>query len=149
MLGITGAAKVYSSFGTAKVLAMADPIAGISFRDLLLAVGIVELLIARLCVLGGNPKLATAMVAGLGTSFLVYRVGLWFIGWHRPCGCMGSLTDMLHISPRAADNIMKVLLAYLLVGSYAIVLWQWRRERATRGAPAPTAVPVREPETAA
>ena len=29
------------------------------------------------------------------TNFLIYRLGLWSIGWHRPCGCLGSLTGFL------------------------------------------------------
>jgi hypothetical protein len=40
---------------------------------------------------------------------------------------MGSLTSALHLSEKAADNIMKVVLAYLLIGSYGLLLWQWRK----------------------
>jgi len=53
----------------------------------------------------------------LATNFVVYRVGLWWIGWHRPCGCLGNLTDLLGISPHTADTIMKLVLAYLLAGT--------------------------------
>jgi hypothetical protein len=49
--------------------------------------------------------------------------------WHRPCGCMGSLTTALHLSDQAADNIMKVVLAYLLIGSYGLLIRQWRQEK--------------------
>jgi len=50
------------------------------------------------------------------------------MGWHRPCGCLGNLTDLdlLGISPHTADTIMKLVLAYLLVGSYWL-LWRSRR----------------------
>jgi hypothetical protein len=44
---------------------------------------------------------------------------------------MGSLTSALHLSEKAADNIMKVVLAYLLIGSYGLLLWQWRQGRAS------------------
>ena len=97
------------------------------FRELLLLVGLAELLIAFFCLFTDRRRFSLLAVAWLSTNFLVYRLGLWFIGWHRPCGCMGSLSDMLHLSPRAADNIMKVVLAYLLTGSYAILLLEWRR----------------------
>jgi hypothetical protein len=50
---------------------------------------------------------------------------------------MGSLTDLLHISPRLADNIMKGVLACLLMGSYGILLWQWRQRRGQGQAVAP------------
>ena len=49
---------------------------------------------------------------------------------------MGSLAGVLHLSDRAADNIMKGVLAYLLVGSYAILFCEWRRGRAVSAAPA-------------
>jgi hypothetical protein len=39
---------------------------------------------------------------------------------------------MLHLSDQAGDNIMKGVLAYLLVGSYGILLWEWRRRRVGR-----------------
>jgi hypothetical protein len=132
VLAFTGIAKVCSVFGHAKLLAVADPIAGIPFRWLLLAVGVVELPIAGVCFFSQNKRLATVLVAWLATNFLVYRLGLWWMGWHRPCGCMGKLTDALHISEHTADNIMKVVLAYLLIGSYGLLLWQWRQGRVAK-----------------
>jgi hypothetical protein len=110
------------------MLTVLDPIVGVPFRWLLLALGLVELLIAGVCFFGKNMKLATLLVAWLATNFLVYRLGLWWMGWHRPCGCMGKLSDALHISEQTADNLMKVVLAYLLIGSYGLLLWQWRRQ---------------------
>jgi hypothetical protein len=149
VLGVTGLAKALSAVGSARALDAADPLIGMPFRQLLLLVGLAELLIAFFCLFTERRRLSVLAVAWMCTNFLMYRLGLWFIGWHRPCGCMGNLTDILHISPRAADNIMKVLLAYLLFGSCAILLWQWRRERASLVAPAPKDLPVREPETVA
>jgi hypothetical protein len=70
---------------------------------------------------------------------LVYRLGLWWMDWHRPCNCLGNLTDALHISPQAADNVMKVLLAYLLIGSYALLSWHWRQKQRL----GPTASPLK------
>jgi hypothetical protein len=43
---------------------------------------------------------------------------------------MGSLAGMLHLSDQAGDNIMKGVLVYLLIGSYGMLLWEWRRRRA-------------------
>jgi len=62
---------------------------------------------------------------------VVYRLGLWWMHWHRPCSCLGNLTDALHISPQVADNVMKVLLAYLLIGSYGLLIWKRWLERKT------------------
>ena len=69
------------------------------------------------------------LVAWVATNFVAYRLGLWLVDWHRPCVCLGSVTDALRISPQAADNIIKVVLAYLLIGSYTILFVNWRQNR--------------------
>jgi hypothetical protein len=53
-------------------------------------------------------------------------MSLVWLGYHKPCHCLGNLTDALNISPAAADTSMEVLLAYLLLGSYAILIWLWK-----------------------
>ncbi|MBP7826871.1 MAG: hypothetical protein KA236_10015 [Verrucomicrobia bacterium] len=102
VLALTGIAKIWSAFGSVKLLAVADPIAGIPFRWLLLEVGVLELVIAGVCFFNRNRRLATLLVAWLATNFLVYRLGLWWMGWHRPCGCMGSLLSAL--APLGTDG---------------------------------------------
>jgi hypothetical protein len=130
LLATTGLAKAFSAIGPARALDTADPLIGISFRQLMLLVGLAELLISFFCLFTHRRRFSLLAVAWLSTNFLVYRIGLWFIGWHRPCGCMGNLTDLLHLSPRVADNIMKGVLAFLLLGSYGILYWEYRQRRA-------------------
>lgn len=132
VLAATGLAKVWSAFGPTKLLAVADPITGLQFGHLMLAVGLVELVIAGLCLFSKAQRMSLALVAWLAANFVVYRLGLWWMGWHKPCGCLGNLTDALHLSPQAADNLMKVLLAYLLLGSCGLLFWQWRLGRQAR-----------------
>jgi hypothetical protein len=129
ILAITGGAKIWSALGTSKFLAAVDPILGLKFGQLLLAVGLAEIAVALVCCFSRRQTLALGLIAWLATNFLVYRVGLWWMDWKRPCGCLGNLTDALHLSPQAAENIMKVLLAYLLIGSYGLVVWRWRQRR--------------------
>lgn len=126
ILALTGLAKAWSGLGHTRVLAVPDPVTGISFGHLMLAVGVVELVIASVCLFGKSQMLKLGLVAWLATNFVAYRLGLWWMGWKKPCSCLGNLTDALHLSPQAADNIMKVILAYLLIGSYGLLLWQWR-----------------------
>lgn len=126
ILALTGLVKLWSAFGEAKMLGIADPIFGMSFGNLMLAVGAVELVVAVVCLFSKNGKLPPVLVAWLGTSFLFYRIGLWGIGWHRPCSCLGNLTDALYIPTQIADTAMKIILAYLLIGSYAALFWLWR-----------------------
>ena len=47
---------------------------------------------------------------------------------------MGALAGVLHLSDRAPDNIMKGVLAYLLIGSYLFLIAHWCGNRASRPA---------------
>ena len=125
ILFVTGAGKVWSVFGSARILGYVDPILGLQFRQLFLALGVMEILVALVCLFSRHQAVATTLVAWLATIFLVYRLGLFWMDWRRPCGCLGNLTDALHLSPQTADNIMKVMLAYLLVGSYLLLAKEW------------------------
>jgi hypothetical protein len=126
ILFFTAAAKVITSFGHGSILITRDPVTGFQFHDLLRGVGCVEAAVALVCVLSRRLWLSASLVAWLMMSFLVYRFGLVLVGYHRPCNCMGNLTDSLHLSPQSADNIMKGILTYLLIGSLAVLFWFWK-----------------------
>jgi len=129
---ITGLAKILSAFGHAQMLKQADPITGIRFGHLMLVVGMLELCLVGVCLFAKSQRWALASVAIMAGNFVAYRVGLWWIGWHKACTCLGSLTDALHIRPELADNIMKVILAYLLVGSSVFFALLWQNSRCLR-----------------
>jgi hypothetical protein len=132
LLLITAIAKIISATGGARVMLIPDPIIGISYRYLLIMVGLAELMVAIILLFGQRVNLKIILLAWLSTNILVYRIGLIWVGFKKPCGCLGTLTDALHISPTVADSIMKIVLAYLLIGSYAalFMLW-WQRKRAS------------------
>ena len=122
ILLVTGLAKVISASGKAAILENTDPLFGISFRHLMLLAGITELVVSGACFLRAKRNHSLNLVTWLATAFLVYRAGLWYIGWRRPCPCMGYVTDALHIHSQTADTIMKIILAYLLFGGYGTLL---------------------------
>jgi len=129
ILSITGAAKIWSSFGQASLLTVTDPVIGIKFSRLLLFTGLVEAAVAAVFFVSGRQTPFLKLVAWLSTNFALYRAGLILMHWHHTCSCMGNLTDALHIRPEIADNIMKGVLAYLLIGSYSMLLSNWRSNR--------------------
>jgi uncharacterized membrane protein len=129
LLLVTALAKLVSSQGDARILQSYDPILRIKFQQVFWVVGVVELIIAIICFLPVSFGWRTKLVAWLATNFVIYRVGLWLIGYQRPCPCLGNLTDALPISPSTADLALKILLGYLLVGSYALLFWVWRQGR--------------------
>jgi hypothetical protein len=129
LLSVTAFAKLISGFGTAHILLQFDPIFRIQFRYLIFGVGILELIIAAVCFFASQLEWKTKLVALLSTNFLLYRLGLFFIGYHKPCPCLGGLTDAINVSPRVADITLKIILAYLLIGSYGILFHQWWKNR--------------------
>jgi hypothetical protein len=129
LLIITAVAKLISSAGNARILQIEDPIFYVPFRIMFQLIGSLELAVASICIFGRRVGMQAVLVAWLATSFAVYRLGLLWIGYHKPCSCLGNLTDTLHIAPQTADTAMKIILAYLLIGSYATLFWLWRQRK--------------------
>lgn len=123
ILALTGAAKVLTAFSNAKVLEAQDPVFGFSLRHLLVLVGIAELVVSVICLVNRrNRRLSLLLLAWFASSVVAYRIGLWAMDWHGPCRCLGTLTDVLPVSPKTVDLLMKMLLVYLLLGSCAGLL---------------------------
>jgi hypothetical protein len=120
---ITGSAKVLTATGKESVLTITDPILGLSFRNLFLFAGSVELIVALICLFTTKRMLNLALVFWMAANFTAYRIGLFLVGWHRPCVCLGRLSDPLGITPQTADSLMKAVLAFLLIGSGSFILW--------------------------
>jgi hypothetical protein len=127
LLLATSLAKFISASGNARILQTTDPIFSIPFRHVFWIVGLIEFIIALVCFFGKRIELKAGLLALLTTNFLIYRFGLVEIGYNKPCSCLGNLTDALHIPPQAADMALKIILAYLLIGSYATLFWVWRQ----------------------
>jgi hypothetical protein len=132
VLLITGVAKIVSVFGVARRLDAPAPILGVTYGHLMLGTGVAEVLIAGLCFFPKTRNAGLGWVAVIATMFLIYRICLWAIGWHGICGCMGNLTGEIGMSTETAEEIMKVILAYLLCGSYASLAWRWTKGRNAR-----------------
>ena len=126
-------AKLISGFGHEKILLTIDPLTGFQFRNLFRIVGCIETAVAFLLIFNKQIWLSAGLVSWLATGFLVYRLGLVLVGYHKPCSCLGNLTDALHIPPQTADTAMKIILAYLLIGSYATLFWLWRQRGKAEG----------------
>ena len=126
ILLITSVAKMISSGGDAKVLRVLDPIFSISFRAEFWIVGGVELSLAILLFKLKSIPLRVGLITWLGTMFLLYRLGLILINYQKPCTCLGTLTASLHISPSFADNVMRIIVCYMLLGGTTILFWDWK-----------------------
>lgn len=128
MLVITAGAKVWSLIGDSGLLYEVDPISDLTFGNLLSLAAALELGVAAVCLF--RPAADGLLAVGwLSTIFITYRICLWWINWEKPCSCLGNLTDALHISPQLADDVMKGLLGFMLIGSVSLLILNRRRDQ--------------------
>lgn len=134
ILLVTGLAKLVSAIGKDRILNLADPVLGVHIRYLIFMVGLLEMVISAIGFLSHRKELSLILLAWLATNFTIYRVGLRYIGWPSPCHCMGTITDALHISPQVGDLVMRIVLLYLILGSFGLLVLSWFcRRRAQLG----------------
>ena len=133
ILLITAGAKFIGSAGHEKILLERDPIIGVSIKNLILAAASTELAVAVVCFYAKGIWMPAMLIAWLATNLLGYRIIRELIGYQKPCSCLGNLMDALHIPPQTADTAMKIILAYLLIGSYATLFWLWRQRGKAEG----------------
>ena len=125
---MTSVAKLYSATGSEGILDIADPIFRLSYRYLLVALGLVEIAIAGYILYGAANAVKCAVLASLSSCFIIYRVGVLVLGVPDPCPCLGTITAKLPFGPATADLLLKGMIAYLLLGSLYYLL---RRSRCT------------------
>lgn len=128
LLLLTAIAKFISASGSSRILQVPDPIITISYGHIFWIVGTIEFVIAVICLCGKQAGLQLSLVAWLSTVFLIYRIGLLWIGYQQPCKCLGNLTDALHIPESLANQTMQVILFYLLLGSYVLLFFYYTRK---------------------
>jgi hypothetical protein len=124
LLLATALAKLISVFGRSEILDVEDPLFGFSYRYVMLIVGFLELSVSLLCLLAPKTRLSLNLVIWLATTFLVYRFGNIIIGYKHLCPCLGYFYDAIHLSPRIADLLAEMILAYLLTGGYGLLVMQ-------------------------
>jgi hypothetical protein len=127
--------RFLTAAGSAPALALPEPVLGIPLRYAVLLVGGFELVVALICLFGRRAGLQLGWLAWLATNYAVYRIGLLTMGMHQQGTCIGSLTDPLHLARGTLGIITGLLPLYLLLGSYAAVIWLWlegRRVKATK-----------------
>ena len=122
VLALAGATRVWEGLQHHQVLHLPDPLSGISFRYLLLGIGAAELLTAWLCLFTRRQRLSLWLLVWLVFDSLVYRAGLWSMGWPHPWVFVGGLADLLHVSPLWADGLLLVLDLCLLAGGAKLLL---------------------------
>ena len=130
ILALAGVNDLLDCLQTTQVLDLGDPLLGIPFRYLLFLAGLVELVVAWLCLFTNKKVLSLRLIVFLVVGYASYRIGLWTIGWPHPWPLVGGLTGELNVSPLVADSLLAAASLFLFLGSGA-ALWLNRRNEVT------------------
>jgi hypothetical protein len=106
--------------GNALVLAQPEPLMGISLRHAVLLVGMVELVVALICLFGKQTGLQTGCLVWLASNLIIYWIGLIWTQTEPQSACWGTLTDPLHLSGGITGDIVSLIPFYLVAGSYVL-----------------------------
>jgi hypothetical protein len=109
-----------------------DPIFFLSVRHLFWIIGSIALVTALVCLFDGQPVRQMVLLAWLATNFAIYEFGAYWQGCRGLTGYLGGFSQVFGISPRIANAIAIAVLAYMLIVSYASLLWLWRNKRMER-----------------
>jgi hypothetical protein len=112
---LTAIAKLGASFQPLPLLFAKDPILGISYKNIMIYIGTLELVIVLLLLFSKNTFIKLCSITWLGVCFMTYRVFHKLMGVIDPCPCLGTLTSWLHIN-RDASNLLLNTLSIFMVG---------------------------------
>ncbi len=122
--------KIVGATGAATILNERDPILGIPNRTLMGVVAVLELAIGALCIFGRDRQLQGVVLIWFGTVLAIYRAGLWWMDYAKPCTCLGAIGEALSLSDLAADIILRSVLVAMVVAG---ILACWTSVAARRG----------------
>jgi hypothetical protein len=126
ILFITATAKIVSATGTAEALSHPDPLIPLSNRQVFYMTGGIEIIISAFLLMKRDAQgIKLSLIAWLATTFLVYRAGLWWAGAPNLCDCLGNINAEVSISPQTIHYITLILLAWLLMGSGLLLIFNW------------------------
>jgi len=121
VLFLTAIAKFWSMTGSSGVFDEQDPITRLPFQLLMLMAATLEIGVAAVCIIA-KPVYGLLSIAWLSSLMVTYRVCLAWVGWRKPCSCLGNITDALHVDPFVADIIMRCVLGVMLLGSASLLV---------------------------
>ena len=129
---LTATAKLISVRQTMGYLNLRDPLFEfMTNRQLLSSAATLEFVVVILLLWVKSSGKKLALIAWIGSVFFLYRISIYLVKLpgYIPCPCLGDAAASLHISPNHLDWAMKAILAYLLVGSYGLLLANYLHDR--------------------
>ncbi|MGO8931300.1 MAG: hypothetical protein ACLQU3_30965 [Limisphaerales bacterium] len=119
-----GVAKLISGLGTARALEQVDVIFHIRVRLLLFLVASIEFLVVLGLITLRSRTKRFVLIQWLSLCFLIYRLGLRWLGFTGFCPCLGTVTERLPFSPKVLDSLLLWAVLYMLIGSTTLLAFR-------------------------
>jgi len=130
LLFLTAVAKLFSAFGSARILTARDPMFLLQYWQIMIVVGLLEFAIAVYLFRGRNSILKLTAILWLGSNFIFYRMANDLAGI-TVCPCLGTTLDALRLSSRQSDLLLGGFVLYLFLGSAFLLCAAWSRSLKT------------------
>lgn len=115
LVALFGAAKLLSVLSGVKLLQTTDPVLGLQLGNLLLLIGVIEVVLGGYCLLADSISYRACAILGFSLAVAAYRVARSFVGESQYCSCLGSVADWIGLSDRFADYI-SVSVLFVCIG---------------------------------
>lgn len=130
LLMLTALGKLAGAVEWAAGQAARDPVVHfISAREMLIFAAVLELAVVAGIWRGRSDAQKAFWPLWLSLLFTGYRLELWYIGFTGYCSCFGSWSTWMHLSQNQVNFAAKSMIAFMLLGSLAIILLQLLRDR--------------------
>lgn len=126
LLALTACLKLYSAFGSARILGRPDPLLMLTNRQVMVIGAVIELAIVACLVFGRNAQAKYLLLIALNTTFALYRLGVWLVAPGMPCPCLGTV---LPLEPATVDSLLQLVVAYSVLGSLYFLVSERLRQR--------------------
>ena len=129
ILFVTATVEFSSAVGSTPILDWLDPLLLVSNRHVFMLGSLMDAGVSAFLFLGKERGAKVMLIGWLASIYVIYRAGLWWAGVPILSCYMGNLTDSFPISVETLNHMAWGLLAWLLVGSHAVSLFDWISHR--------------------
>jgi hypothetical protein len=129
----TAAAKIFSVFGEARLLAMQDALLNIGYRPLMVVAALLEVAVASYLLGSRNDLRRAIALVWLSGNFMAYHIGSYLTGVQL-CPCLGRLGDKLPVPRGFSESLLQTLVLFWFAGGLYIIWREMGARQSTSGA---------------
>lgn len=112
-----------------QLLASPDAVLGVSNHTVLIVVGVIHLVLSVFLIVKRDPISCGAVTAWAGFNYLVYRMGMAWMGVAAPFPGVRAVAQNAGVASATLDVWWRLVTLFYLTGACVILACEWRRWR--------------------